>query len=160
MKPRLPKQEPASIEITAKDWHEHSRNSFWYVGVGLLVLAGAYLAFSLHDYIAAAVAVTVGLAIYRVAHLKPSNRTIRLTSHGVDWGGQFFAYHHLRGFWLSGVEGRATVYLERLNLSATISFIVGPNEVERVANFLATHLPWHEHKSEPLGDRLGRLLRI
>ena len=149
-----------NIEITAKDWHEHSRNNFWYVGIGLLVLAGGYLAYSLHDYVAAAVALAAGLAIYRVAHLKPGNRKIRLTGHGVDWGGQFFAYHHLRGFWLSGVDGRATVYLERLNLNATISFIVGPSEGERVAKFLSRHLPWHEHKSEPFGDRLGRLLRI
>lgn len=149
-----------SIEITAKDWHQHDRNHFWYLGVAMLIAVGAYLGFYLHDYLMMAVALAVGLAIYRVAHLPNGNRKIRLTNKGVDWGNQFFSHHQLRAFWLAEVDGRAVVYLERLNLAATISFIIQPAEIEPVAKLLGQHLPWHEHKSEPFGERFGRWLKI
>ncbi len=159
MKRSAAKTAPA-IEITARDHHQHHRNNFWYVGVGLLIIVGLYLGFVVRDYLLMAVALAVGIAIYRVAHLPNTTRKIRVTEHGVDWGGQFIGYHQLRAFWLAEVDGRVVIYLERLNLQATISFVCGPSEVETVADFLSRHLPWHHHKNEPFGERFGRWLKI
>lgn len=153
-------EKAAVIEISAKDWHEHSRNQFWYLGVALLVGAGAYLAFMAGDYLAMTVAVVVGIAVYRVAHLKPTHKTIRLTEHGIDWGGQFLAHHQLRAFWLATAEDRIMVYIERLNSSSTISFIIKPSETKAIATHLSRHLPWHDHKSEPFGERFSRFFRL
>jgi len=149
-----------SIELTAQDFYQHHRNHFWYVGVGLLILVAAYVTIVIHDYLLLAAVLACGMAVFRLANLKPQTRSIKLTNNGVYWGERFFGYHQLRAFWVAQVQGRVTVYLERLNLNAPISFVASREEAEKVVTHLAQHLPWHDHRSEPISEKLGRFLQL
>ena len=148
------------IEITAKEFHRHSKNQFWYIGIGLLLLALLYLTFSTRDYLMSAVVVAVGIAIFRLHNLTPGSKKVRLTTNGIQWGERFFGYHQLRSFWLANADDKVTVYLERLNFATPISFVVPVTRAESVIDYLTSYLPWHSHRFEPLSERLSRLLRI
>ncbi len=148
------------VEVDAHDFIKHHRNQFWYVGIGILVAAFIYLSFYTKNYLGVAVAIAAGLAIFRVAHFEPQTRKVKISERGVFWGDQFFGYHKIRAFWVTSVEDRFTVYLERLNFSMPITFIIPATKAEAVVDYLSKHLPWHDHKSEPLSDKFGRFLKI
>lgn len=150
----------AIIEITAKEFRQHTKNQFWYIGVSLMLLAFIYLTIVSQDYLMTAVVVAVGIAIFRLHNLRPGTKRVRLATSGVHWGDRFFAYHQLRAFWLATTGGQITIYLERLNLAAPISFVVPTYQAEPVIDYLTHHLPWHSHRYEPLSERLSRLLKL
>lgn len=149
-----------ALEFTAKDFHHHPKNQFWYVGMGLLLAALLVLALTFGEYLLALVVVAAGVAIFRLGELAPGAKTIKLTSKGVTWGERFYGYHQLRAFWVAEQADRTTLYLERLNLAPTISFVIPSHSAEPALAFLSSQLPYHSHKGEPLGDRVSRLLRL
>ncbi|HSX41759.1 MAG TPA: hypothetical protein VLE93_00215 [Candidatus Saccharimonadales bacterium] len=158
--PHQPKHAKVSLEFTAKDWHHHPKNQFWYLGMGLMLAGFLVLALVFGQYLLAVVIVAVGVAIIRIGNLTPGARTIKLTTKGVTWGDRFFGYHQLRAFWVAEQADKTTLYLERLNLSPAISFVIPNHSAPQALAFLGSQLPYHSHKGEPLGDRLSRLLHL
>lgn len=157
--PHQPSSAP-SLEFQTKDFHHHPKNSFWYLGMAILLVAGLYVAIWLKDYLSAAVVIAAGIAIFRLANLQPSALKVRLTSKGVYWGKRFYGYHQLRAFWVAAPHQRATLYLERLNLAPAISVVIPASSLDKTLQFLGAHLPYHDHRGEPLADRFSRLLRF
>ncbi|MEK7534920.1 MAG: hypothetical protein AAB563_00745, partial [Patescibacteria group bacterium] len=104
--------------------------------------------------------VAAGIAIFRLAHLKPGSRKVEITPDGVTWGDEFWGYHQLKNFWISDESGALTVYLERPNLKPILHFTVPDQRVEQVLLALSLELPFHAHKNEPIPDRFARFLRI
>lgn len=155
-----PTQAGKSIEISAHDFPVHSRNQFWYIGIALLLAGFIYLSIFSQDYMSAAVTLAVGIAIFRLANLKPEHRKIIIADNGLYWGDTFFGYHQLRAFWLDMVEGNAVVYVQRLNFNSPISFTATNSQAEEIIGKLLKHLPLHEHKSEPFTDRFSRFFKL
>lgn len=149
-----------SLEFTAKDWHHHPKNQFWYLGMGLLLVALLVVALVFGEYLLSAVVVAVGVAIFRLGNVTPTAQTVKLSARGVQWGNKFFGYHQLRAFWAAEQADRVTLYLERLNLAPAISFVIPRHQAEGALSFLSHQLPYHHHRGEPLADRLSRLLKI
>lgn len=137
-----------------------SRNQFWYLGIGLLVAGFMYLALYAHDYLSAVVALVAGVAIFRVANIKPEQRRIVLDETGVYWGDTFLAYHQLRSFWLDSVEGKTMVFIERAGFGPLINFVVTDKELNQVQTLLGQHLPLHGHRREPLSDKFARFFKL
>jgi len=148
------------LSFAAKDAHHHPKNHFWYIGIGLLGLAGIALLYQAGEYLLMVGVVALLLAMFRLAHVEPSQRQVRLTDRGLYWGDEFLPYFHLRAFWVAETEGLINVYIERLNTSPTLHFLIPSNRLEELVSFLSDHLPWHSHRNEPVSDRLGRLLRF
>lgn len=148
------------ISFSSKEFPHHAKNELWYIGIGLLLLVGLFASISIKNYLFALVVVAAGIAIFRLAHLRPGERKIEITPRGVGWGDGFWAYHQLKNFWISEVSGEVTVYLERPNLKPALHFAVPNNQVESVLTVLSLELPFHAHKDEPIPDRFARLLRI
>lgn len=158
--PHQTRDKEPTISFESKEFPHHAKNELWYLGIGLLLLIGLYLALRDHNYLLAAVVIAAGLAIFRIARLQPSSRKIEITPRGLYWGDSFYPYHQLKAFWISENAGQLTVYLERPNFTPVIHFTVPDNRVDDVLTALSLELPFHQHKNEPLGDRLNRLLRI
>ncbi len=148
------------IEFKAKEYPHHEKNALWYIGIGLLVVVAVILTIKYHNYLLSGVAIAAGLAVFSMARQKPGTHDVRLTPKGIYWGKDFFAYHHLKAFWIADAGGHTTVYLERLNLNPVLSFVVADSEIEKIADYLFCHLPWHDHKNEPIPDRLNRFFKI
>jgi len=126
-KPPAKKTESSShISFSTKEFVQHERNQFWYVGIGLLLVAVIYLAIIYKNYFFAAALMAAGIAIFRLAHLEPQSREVRLTDKGVHWGKDFFGYHKLRSFYLARAGEHSLIYFERLNFSPAISFPIFP----------------------------------
>lgn len=160
-RPAAPKAAPQNALIfSASDSHDHPKNQLWYLGISILSLAALAALFQAGEYLLMLVVVALTLAVFRLAGVGAKERTVRLTDRGLTYGDEFFPYFQLRAFWLAENDGAVSVYIERLNLSPTLHFIVPENRAEALVEFLVEHLPWHHHKNEPLGDRLGRLLRF
>lgn len=155
-----PTKSESSLEFHAKDFYHQPKNSFWYLGVAILLAALLVLALSSREYLLSAVIVAAGVAIFRLGNLQPGARQIKLTKRGLYWGDRFFGYHQLRSFWFAKRAGQVTLYLERLNLAPVLSFVIPENQLEKAALFLSHQLPHHHHKGEPFGDRFSRLLGI
>lgn len=148
------------LEFSAKEFPHYPKNQLWYLGVGLLLFSVLTLALREGNYSLALVMVALGLAIFRLADLHPQTKAVRLTVRGVYWGDRFFPYHRLRSFWITEVAGLANLYIDQLNLSPTIHLIIPGNQTEQAGLILGSFLPWHDHKVEPLADRLNRWLRL
>ncbi|HUD21131.1 MAG TPA: hypothetical protein VMQ44_03640 [Candidatus Saccharimonadales bacterium] len=148
------------LEFSAKEFPHHEKNHLWYFGIGLIVVAAIVITLKYHNYLLAAVAVAAGLAAFSLARVTPSTHSIKLTPKGVYFGKDFFPYHKLRAFWLALAGEHTTVYLERLNFSSMISFVIPESRADEVLEYLLNFLPWHEHKGEPIPDRLSRFLKL
>ena len=148
------------ISFESQEFTHHPKNELWYIGIGLLLLVGLFASISVKNYLFAVVVVAAGIAIFRLTHIRPGSRIVEITPRGVAWGDEFWAYHQLKDFWISEVEGVVTVYLERPNFAPVIHFETPDNKVEDVLTVLSMELPFHAHKDEPIPDHLARLLRI
>ena len=149
-----------SLIFSAQDSHDHPKNQLWYLGIAILTLAALAGLYQAGEYLLMLVMVALALAVFRLAGVGVKEHQVRLTDRGVTYGDEFFPYFQLRAFWLAEHAGVVSVYIERLNLSPSLHFIVPESRAESLVEFLVDHLPWHHHKNEPLGDRLGRLLRF
>ena len=159
-KPKKVIEKELKISFESQEFPHHAKNELWYIGIGLLLLVGLFASISVKNYLFALVVVTAGIAIFRLAHLKPGSRKIDITPEGITWGDQFWGYHQLKNFWISEASGELTVYLERPNLKPVLHFTVPEHHVESVLLALSLELPFHAHKDEPIPDRFARLLRI
>lgn len=148
------------ITFESQEFPHHAKNELWYIGIGLLLLVGLFASISIKNYLFALVVVAAGIAIFRLAHLRPGERKIEITPRGVGWGDGFWAYHQIKNFWISEISGEVTVYLERPNLKPVLHFAVPDHQVESVLTVLSLELPFHAHKDEPIPDRFARFLRI
>jgi len=161
---RHPSNPPVSkesvISFESLEFPHHSKNELWYIGIVLLVVVGLITTLRLGDYLLSAVVVAAGLAVFRIAGLRPGSRAINLSARGLGWGSQFFGFHQLKAFWVSEHNGQLTVYLERPNLAPVLHFAVPDERVETVLTVLSLELPFHPHRGEPASDRFNRLLRI
>jgi len=153
-------QPKTAIKLEAKEFHHYEKNSFWYLGIGLLLVAIFIPSLRQGDYLFSLVIIALGIAIFRLSLLKPGHKKVEISSRGLYWGDQFYAYHQLKAFWLAETNGQANLYLERLNFAPTIHLIVPESKAEEIVGFLLDYLPFHNHRQEPLSDRLSRLLRI
>lgn len=148
------------ISFESQEFPHHSKNELWYIGIGLLLLVGLLASISAKNYLFALVVVAAGIAIFRLAHLRPGSRRIDITPEGITWGDTFWGYHQLKNFWISEASGELTVYLERPNLKPVLHFTVPEHQAEPVLLALSLELPFHAHKDEPVSDRFARFLRI
>src|SRR3989338_11642849 len=98
------------ISFDSKEFPHHAKNELWYIGIGLLLLVGLFASISIKNYLFALVVVAAGIAIFRLAHLKPGSRKVEITPRGVMWGDQFWGYHQLKNFWISEASGAVTIY--------------------------------------------------
>ncbi len=148
------------INFLSKDFPHHPKNELWYIGISLLLLVGLLASISLKNYLFAVVVVAAGSAIFRLAHLQPGSRKVKITPRGIGWGEAFWGYHQLKNFWVAEANDEITVYLEQPNLKPVLHFAVPDHQVESVLVALSLELPFHAHKDEPIPDRFARLLRI
>lgn len=156
---RVTEKEP-TISFDSREFAHHSKNSLWYLGIGLLLLVGLILAITAGNYLFALVVAAAGIAIFRLAHLQPGARKVTLSPRGINWGDKFFGYHHFKAFWISEADNRVTCYLEQPNFAPVIHFEIPDTQVEDTLTVLSLELPFHEHKDEPVSDRVARMLRI
>ena len=152
--------ESSGAEFLSRDFPQYRKNSLWYFGIGILALGLAILAINYRNYLMAAVVVAASLAIYSNGNLTPKSRRVRVSERGVMWGDEFLGYHQLKAFWLSRQGDQTAIYLERPNLSPDIHLYLPDAPAEQVIVTLATYLPFHHHRDEPIGDRFSRLLRL
>jgi hypothetical protein len=150
----------SSLIFVAQDSHQHHKNQLWYLGIGLLLLAALAGLFQAGEYLLMAVVVALAAAVFRLAGVRGGEWQVRLTERGITYGDDFFAYFQMKAFWVAEHNETVSIYIERLNLAPMLRFIVPENRAEQAVEFLMDHLPWHHHRNEPLGDRLGRLLRF
>ncbi len=155
-----PATERFRFTLEASDFHHYRKNNYWYIGIGLLLVLSLVLAFYFKNYLLSLVTVAFGLALFRLAGLEPGSRKVVVDENGVTWGDTFVPYHQAKAFWVSSSHDQANVYIERLNLSSTLHFVIPGNQADQLVSFLSVFLPWHEHKGEPLPDMVNRLLRF
>ncbi len=148
------------LTFQADDAHDHPKNQLWYIGIGLLLFAALAGLYQAGEYLLMAVVIALAAAIFRLAGVNAKERQVRLTERGLSYGDNFFAYFQLRAFWVAEHADNVSIYIERLNFGPTLHFVVPQNRAEQAVEYLVDHLPWHHHRNEPLGDRLGRLLRF
>lgn len=148
------------LELVARDFHNNDKNQFWYVGVGLIILLIAGASAYLGDYILGATILACGVAIFKASTLKPKSRKVTVTDAGVSVDEHFHAYHHLKSFWIWAHKGSVTIYIERAFPKTALSMVLSKDGAKGVMEKLATHLPYHSQRSEPLGDKFSRLLGL
>jgi len=148
------------LSFTVREFAHYPKSQLWYVGIGVMIAAFLLAALFYRDYLMVALVVAVAIALFRLSNLAPNSRQIRLTERGIYWGEQFLAYHQLKSFWIADQGGQTTVYLERPNFASTIHFFVPEDKLGPVSRQLEAGLPYHDHRGEPLSDRLARLLRL
>lgn len=149
-----------NLTFAAKDFPHHPKNNFWYIGIGILLSVAMVLLLRAGEYLLVGVVVALALAVFQLGRLEPKQRQARFNGRGFYWGDEFYPYHKLRAFWVAETPTGANVYIERLNFSPTVHIVIPINRLEELVAFLAQQLPWHAHRNEPLGDRLGRILRF
>ena len=156
------KAEPKTFEIAfdSPEFPHHTKNELWYIGIGLLLLAGFILALRSGNYLLSLVDVAAGLAVLRIARETPAPREIEIGPRGVRWGDKLIGYHQLKSFWVTENDRQLTVYLEQPNFAPVIHFVVPDDKVELTLTALSFELPFHYHKTEPFSDQVNRLLRI
>lgn len=155
-----PATKKSDLVFEGPEFVHYAKDHLWYIGIGLLLVGFLFLTLRYRDYISTLVVLAVAVAVFRLANLKPKSRTVRVGERGVAWGDQVLPYHQLKAFWLSESDGHTVVYLERLNFAPTIQFTLPEGKIRTALEMLSTELPYHEHRGEPLSDRLGRLLRL
>jgi len=155
-----PVKKTKNLEIVTQEFHRYDKNQFWYIGIGLLLASALLIAWRQHDYILALLVIAAGIAIFRLSDLRPGHRTVTFSSTGLHWGNHFLAYHQLRSFYLANRDDQLNLYIERLNLLPPLHLALPDAQAEPTVTFLLGYLPYHEHKGEPLADRLARFLRL
>src|SRR3989338_3008109 len=108
--PEKPTEKEPRISFETPEFPHHTKNELWYIGIGILLLVGLFASISTKNYLFALVVVAAGIAIFRLAHLKPGSRKVEITPRGVMWGDQFWGYHQLKNFWISEASGAVTIY--------------------------------------------------
>lgn len=149
-----------SHSFSSKEFVYHEKNHYWYIGVCVLLFGFLFLTIQLKDYLMSAVVVAIGVAILRLAGLKPGSRNLEVTTKGVYWGDRFVGFHKIKNFWVADINGQAHIYLDQLGFRPTLSFVIPNSKIESVVDLLVDHLPHHPHRNEPVSDRFNRLLRL
>lgn len=148
------------IEFVSKEFAEHDKDSFWYIGIGLLVFVGLYVSFVNRDYIFAAVVVALAIAIFRVSRFKATDKKISITNKGIAWGNRFIAYHKFRCFWFAENKKEVNLFLDRLNFEPTLVIHAPVSQVKEIDRLLSQYLPHHDHKNEPFSESVARFFRL
>lgn len=155
-----PAEARSVISFEAKEFREYDKNQFWYFGIGLILVAILVPLIYRGEYLTALVVVAFGIAVFRISKFKANTKKIEFSDHGIVWGDRFYPFHQLKAFWLSDTGTHIDVYLERLNFTSSIHLLLPENRLNETAQFLSRYLPFHDHKNEPLGDKINRFLKI
>lgn len=157
---REPAERRPTLSFHSDEFFHHTKNELWYLGIGLLLIAGVIGSIYARNYLFALVVITGGIAIFRLANLKPGTRRVEISNRGVTWGDDAIPFHQIKAFFLSAHHDQVVVYLERLNMAPVLHFTVPEEQLDQVLDVLAQNLPMHHHKDEPIGDKLGKWLKI
>lgn len=155
-----PEHHDKVIVWSSPEFEHHSKNHFWFIGIGVLVIAFFIAAARYGEYLLGLVAIAFGLAAGKLAQDKPSHHDIKVSRDGVDWGKKKIALTDIKSFWLSAKDEEITLYLELASNEPILQFHLPEEKAEAVTDLLAEYLPFHDHRDEPILDKFNRWLRI
>lgn len=144
------------------EYERHERGPVWYaaaflIGVGLILYA-----LVTQNFLFAVIIVMFGVFIGLASLREPSRVLFRATTRGVAVGEQFFPYVELRAFWIVYEPPYVkNLYIEHKSaLSPRIVVPIEDVDPIEIRNGLLAHLDEDARTEEPMGDLLGRILKL
>jgi hypothetical protein len=144
------------------EYERHERGPMWYVisflvGVGLILYA-----LVAQNFLFAIIIVMFGVVIGLSTLREPERILFRVTTRGVGVGHLFAPYKELKDFWLVYEPPHVkNLYLEYKNpLSPRIVVPMEDADPVVVRRALLDYLSENGTTEEPLGDLLGRVLKL
>ena len=164
--PAEPQDKPAGpggahIEWTASEYIANPKGAGWFslLAAGSFALAVIVFLVS-RDYIATAVIAILGIIVAIFAARQPQVLNYRIDSSGLHIGNKFYPYNGFKAF--SVAHEHAIGFIQLLPLKRFMPPLVihyAPEDEDRIAEVLASYLPYEEHKADVV-DALTRKLRF
>lgn len=155
-------QEDANgITWTASEFVAHEKSAGWYgvLLIGSVVLAALVYIFT-RDVISTAVVIIAALAFAAIAGRRPRQLRYQLTNIGMTIGEKQYAYTGFKSFSVVPEGAFSSIVFRPLKRFAPlITIYYAPQDEARIANLLSEHLPFEEHKPDPV-DNLMRRIRF
>lgn len=150
-----------TIDWTAAEFIDHEKTSSWYGTLALVALVAAILAYLLtKDKLTTAIVILAAILLGVSAARKPQAQHYSLAPEGVLVGSKAYYYHDFKTFSIAK-EGANTivVFMPLKRFMPPLTIYVLPELEDKVTDFLASYLPFAEHKTDAV-DNLMRRIRF
>lgn len=147
-----------SVEWQAPEYVHHDKGTLWFVGLGIVTIVGAALAFIFGQWLFAVLIVVMGLALGVLAKRPPRDVHYLITNDSVTIGGKVFRFNQFKSF---GILNEGDIYAgllrpaKRFMPSVTVYF--RHEDGERIFDALAANLPMEEIKPDVFDKFMKRL---
>lgn len=150
------------ISFITKETSDHTRGKTWFLGAGVITLLGVLYGIFV-DSLSFSLLCILIVGVYTITNNRPAKETeVRITDIGVLFREKLYLYSHIKGFWIFWEPGQ----LQTLNLAVTegffreISIPIEGQDVARIREILAFHIPEVEGKHERITDFIARKLKL
>ncbi len=84
-----------------EEYPHEDKHIRWYIALGLVVIAGAALAFFLNSALLGAVILIGGGLLAFLANQPPKTLAVAISDRGIQYDEIIYSYEHLIGFWIT-----------------------------------------------------------
>ncbi len=151
----------AHIEWTASEYITNPKSAGWFgaLAIGSVVLAIVVFIVT-REWLSAIIIGILGIIVGIFAARQPQTLSYRIDSNGLQVGDKFYPYGSFKTF--SVAREHAIGFIQLLPLKRFMPPLVihyAPEDEDRIAEVLASYLPYEEHKADMV-DSLTRKLRF
>jgi hypothetical protein len=148
-----------TISWTASEFVAHEKSPGWY---GILVLVSVIIAALIYlitrDIISTAVVIIAALAFAVLAGRKPKQLQYQLSNAGMTIGNKQFGYNMFKSFSVVPEGAFSSIVFRPLKRFSPLTTIYyAPDDEEKIIILLSDHLPFEEHKPDPIDNMMRRI---
>lgn len=159
--PQRAGDEAPHVSWTASEYQDNPKSAGWFALLATVSVLSAIVFYLLtEDLIPTLVIAMVGIMVGVFAARKPRVLRYSLDRSGVYIGDKLYAYDMFKSF--SVGTDQAMGYIQLMPLRRFMPPIIihyDPADEDKIADTLASYLPFEEHKRD-MADRLARRIRL
>lgn len=155
-------ERPPVFAWNAREYIQYHRGPKWYMVAGIVLAVTILLSLITNNWsLAVAVIVFAGVYEYTQQQHPPKRVEIKITDMGIHVNHMFFAYSHIKLFWMHYEHGVKTLNLRvHKRIYSDVVIQLEDQDPVPIREYLVGQIPEWEGKHERLGDVITRLLRL
>jgi hypothetical protein len=149
------------VSWTASEFISHHKSANWYLLLGGAGLVLAILMYAITRDIFNTAIVFIAIALFGVAASRqPRQLAYRVDSHGLTIGQKQYPYSDFRSFSILDEDHfHSITFMPLKRFMPPLSIYYDPADEHRIADVIASHLPFEDHKHD-LTEKLMRRIRF
>ena len=150
---------PDNLSWTASEFVAHEKGASWYGWLALAAVAAAAVDYLLtKDWFSTGVILFAGVAFGAFAARKPHDQEYNIDHQGIWIGNKMYSFHDFKTFSVVEEAGAVSiVFMPLRRFMPPLTIYTTPDIEENVVDYLASFLPFEQHKADAIDNLLRRI---